>query len=220
MIEKLCDCGCGQVTPIAKMTNRKRGHIRGVQTCFISGHNQLKTKKRAGFPPGVLVDLEDDYLRLAYNWRLGTGGYVQANFKLNRRRHVVMLHRAITNCPSDKMVDHLNRDKLDNRRTNLRIVTALQNQHNRKASRNSESGHLNACRRGNKWYAQIAIDGRRIYGGSFATPQEASAAAARIRAEHGLAPPIVHDAPKPRGQGQDRRAAARASARTRAAVPV
>ncbi len=36
---KLCECGCGQVAPIAKKTNRKRGWVKGEPLRFIQGHN-------------------------------------------------------------------------------------------------------------------------------------------------------------------------------------
>ncbi len=36
---KLCECGCGQPTPIAKITRSERGQVKGVPIRFISGHN-------------------------------------------------------------------------------------------------------------------------------------------------------------------------------------
>jgi hypothetical protein len=40
------------------------------------------------------------------------------------------LHRLITGAPKGKVVDHINRDPLDNRRANLRIVTQVENERN------------------------------------------------------------------------------------------
>lgn len=38
MPEKLCECGCGQPTPLAKANCRKRGHKKGEPVRFVSGH--------------------------------------------------------------------------------------------------------------------------------------------------------------------------------------
>lgn len=42
--EKLCECGCGQSTSIAKQTNTKRGWIKDQPKRFISGHNSRARK--------------------------------------------------------------------------------------------------------------------------------------------------------------------------------
>lgn len=66
-----------------------------------------------------------------YHWRPQrhhTGRYYiygQVNNK------TIQLHRFITDCPADKVVDHINRDSLDNRRSNLRCVTVEENNNNR-----------------------------------------------------------------------------------------
>lgn len=38
---KLCECGCGRPAPIAKRSNRERGHVAGQPTRFIAGHNHF-----------------------------------------------------------------------------------------------------------------------------------------------------------------------------------
>jgi len=37
--EGLCECGCGRPAPIAKMTNTKKGHVKGQPVRFIRGHH-------------------------------------------------------------------------------------------------------------------------------------------------------------------------------------
>lgn len=59
-------------------------------------------------------------------------------------------------------IDHINRDKTDNRPSNLREVTKGQNQKNRPLQRNNTSGangvHLDP--RSGKWFALVKVDGR------------------------------------------------------------
>jgi hypothetical protein len=75
-------------------------------------------------------------------------------------------------------VDHINGDALDNRRENLREVTPLQNQHNKKAQSQVSHGYKGAIfdksNPGKPWMARIRIDGITRYLGIFATPEEAA----------------------------------------------
>lgn len=52
---RMCECGCGNPTPVATMTNRKWGHIQGEQIRFIRGHHQRK-------PLPVMSDLDTAWL--------------------------------------------------------------------------------------------------------------------------------------------------------------
>lgn len=77
--------------------------------------------------------------------------------------------------------DHINHDTLDNRDENLRTVTQAQNQHNRGANRNSASGLKGVywMKHDRKWIAQIRLDGKSKYLGSFDDPISAHAAYAK-----------------------------------------
>lgn len=52
-----------------------------------------------------------------------------------KKPKTIYLHRVLTSCPKDLVVDHINSDGLDNRRENIRVVTKSQNQHNRRRGR-------------------------------------------------------------------------------------
>lgn len=87
--------------------------------------------------------------------------------------------------PSD-MIDHINGKRADNRIANLREATAADNQHNRSKSKNNTSGFKGVTRIGSGWMAQIKINGKKHYLGTFTTPEGASVAyAAAANRMHG-----------------------------------
>lgn len=109
----------------------------------------------------ALVD-DEDYAELSqHRWYAQTtkGGFYAA-----RRDHngaFKYLHRVIMNEPEGMVVDHINGNTLDNRRSNLRICTQSQNTKNRIGYRKATaSGHkgITWCKDTNKWRAQLKID--------------------------------------------------------------
>jgi len=90
---------------------------------------------------------------------------------LNSKR----LHRIIMNCPDDKMIDHINLNKLDNRRENLRVCTHQQNQFNTTKRSDNTSGFKGVYfdKQNQKFRASISIDGKNKYLGLFDTAEDA-----------------------------------------------
>lgn len=82
-----------------------------------------------------------------------------------------------------KRLDHINRDRTDNRISNLREATGSQNGINRNINTNNTSGILGVCwdKGESKWMAKIQVRGRTINLGRF--DSLADAAVARDRAE-------------------------------------
>ena len=77
------------------------------------------------------VDTADYSLVSRYSWYYRDGYAVS---KINRRE--VRMHRMILNeTDPERLVDHVNRNRLDNRRANLRVYTPKQNANNRETSR-------------------------------------------------------------------------------------
>ena len=64
-------------------------------------------------------------------------------------------------------LDHINRDKLDNRIENLRVATNSQNMANKPSCHGKTSIYKGVCKRGDKWYAQIKYNGKVHHIGSF-----------------------------------------------------
>lgn len=73
---------------------------------------------------------------------------------------------------SDVFVDHKNRNTLDNRKDNLRLVTPSQSAANREVTwgNNRLQG---AYKQGTLWKSQISVNGKRIYLGLFRLEEQA-----------------------------------------------
>lgn len=90
---------------------------------------------------------KEDYNRLPSKLRLGTNGYIVLAVKEHKPLHRWVMK--VTD-PAD-IVDHINRDKMDNRKSMLRVVTHSDNSRNRSLSNNSSTGNngLNIVKKGN-----------------------------------------------------------------------
>jgi hypothetical protein len=99
-----------------------------------------------------------------------------------------LLHRIIMNPPQDKQIDHKNRNRLDNRRTNLRICTVSENQMNRGKTKSNTSGfkgvNLEKKRKKKRYRARITADKKVFYLGNFEKPDEAGAAYRKAARQH------------------------------------
>jgi hypothetical protein len=80
--------------------------------------------------------------------------------------------------PNNMVVDHINGNKLDNRRSNLRICTQAENQRNRGKQRNNVSGHKGVTwyARTSKWRVSIVLNKKHIHLGYFNLVSEAQKA--------------------------------------------
>ncbi len=101
----------------------------------------------------------------------------------------IFMHREIMKTPPGLVVDHINRNGLDNREDNLRNCTRLQNLQNRywHAGRSQFRG---VCPQGDKWMATVGYNGKTIYVGLF--EDEIEAAKARDRKAYELAGPFAY----------------------------
>lgn len=96
-------------------------------------------------------------------------------------RSTVFLHRVILsrvlNRPllSREHVDHKNNNSLDNRRSNLRLATPLQNAQNARIRKDNTSGYKGVFwdKHAQKWRARIRVNKRYKYLGCFDTPEDA-----------------------------------------------
>lgn len=86
------------------------------------------------------------------------------------------MHRLLLGVSKGEQVDHLNRDRLDNRRSNLRVASQLENVLNTGLPSNNTSGVKGVYRhpKNPKWIAQIKRARKIRYLGSFDTLEEAA----------------------------------------------
>lgn len=124
----------------------------------------------------VLVD-DEDFIRLnKYSWYQQNSGYATA--KINRKN--ILMHRLILHdhySEDKKYTDHINHNKLDNRKENLRVATKSQNAANQlKCKEITSSKYKGVCwHKGNKkWQANIKINNKVKYLGIYTNEVEAA----------------------------------------------
>lgn len=93
------------------------------------------------------------------------------------RGRKIYLHSVLMNHVDGNTVDHINQDKLDNQRNNLRVVSYAANLRNRTYP-NKSSGlkGVTWSKRDKRWKAQITIDYKNVHLGYFPTKEEAHSA--------------------------------------------
>ena len=182
-VKWLCRCGCNKLF-VASANNIKRG-ITNSCGCY-QRKRQFETHKKYNtftidgeIAKGTtsngtvfLVDAEDiDRIR-EYYWYENDQGYIVTCVGKNK---FVRLHRMIMNAFPEDIIDHKNRDKKDNRKSNLRLATKQLNGINRTASKTNHTGVKGVSRsaNGQKFVARICYNGKTLYLGTFPSIEEA-----------------------------------------------
>lgn len=133
-------------------------------------------------PDGMLFDEIDRALVESRTWHIGSRGYVRSTVRTEDRCYGLLLAREIMQAPYFMDVDHINGNKLDNRRQNLRIVTHAENLANRhgatKVSKTGVRGVVPHPRGG--YRAQCSIAHRTINLGRFTNLEDAR----QVRLQH------------------------------------
>lgn len=110
-------------------------------------------------------------------------GYAQICKKVNGKRIRDYVHRVVMGAGKGEIVDHINGNRLDNRRENLRIVSSSQNVANSKLSSRNTSNYRNVYWQSNrsKWFVQFVINRKKYFFGYYENAEEAYATALVIR---------------------------------------
>lgn len=137
----------------------------------------------------ALVDPEDFDWLSRWRWSLSTEGYaVRGEYGSGGRDVTVRMHRNILGLArgDPREGDHVNRDRLDNRRSNLRIVDRRLQKHNVSSHRGGTSRFRGVWwdSRERKWFAEAHVDGRKVLLGRYQDERQAADVARRFRLEH------------------------------------
>lgn len=94
---------------------------------------------------GMIIDAQDAWLLEEHTCSVRPNGYVLVKAKFNGQWHTMYLHHCIMGSPiwEGEEIDHINGNRQDNRRSNLRYVTHRQNILNREQLTEEAAQHLN-----------------------------------------------------------------------------
>ena len=136
------------------------------------------TMKEIPLTKGQVTLVDDDMFEYLdqWKWRYSASGYVSRSEWENGSTKNVLLHRVVCNTPEGMETDHINCNKLDNRKSNLRTCTRAQNAQNRPAPKNNASGFKGVSwfKRDKKWIAYIQCNGKKKNLGRYSSPEEAA----------------------------------------------
>ncbi len=117
----------------------------------------------------------DFFMVHSLKWYLGNNGYPSARSKITGK--IVLMHGALVPPIKGLHVDHINRDKLDNRQVNLHQVTVSENTRNSKDTKHSSQYRHVTVRPGVNITAQVG----NTHLGTFKTEEEAYDAACKFK---------------------------------------
>lgn len=119
----------------------------------------------------AIISPEDGGRVKEETWHLLKSGYAESGKR-------ILMHRFILQALEGSQIDHINGNKLDNRRSNLRFSTQAENMRNSSAQKNSTSKFkgVNWDTNQKKWTAQITINYKKHHLGVYTTEEEAARA--------------------------------------------
>lgn len=182
-----CKCSCGNPTELLiSGDSLKSGHTRScgcIHKDFYENNNSYDLSGDYGICTmydgnKFIFDIEDYDLIKKYNWHYVGRSYIGTT--IGEDHKTLMIHRLLMNVQDiswkDVVVDHINGNIYDNRKSNLRVVTQSQNEMNQKRSINNTSGVTGVYKHQDKWCAHIKVDWKNIFLGIYDKYDDAVAA--------------------------------------------
>jgi HNH endonuclease len=132
----------------------------------------------------AIVDAEDYQLLMRWKWQAQKSSNGKTYYATNGvsaakyGKASFHMHRIIMNSPGGLMVDHIDGDGLNNRKSNLRLATRQQNGCNRRGlPSNNTSGYIGVTHaRNTKWGFTMKVNGKNRFAGGFDSPEDAARA--------------------------------------------
>lgn len=127
----------------------------------------------------IVDDSDFEYLN-QWKWHTMKGYAARKDYSLGRSNPIyIYMHRLLADTPEGMITDHINGNKLDNRRGNLRQCTKSQNAMNVGVRKDNKSGykgvHKNNPKANSKlWKSEIKHNGKRVFLGYFNDPEVAA----------------------------------------------
>jgi hypothetical protein len=125
----------------------------------------------------VVFDKDDEEKVLSYAWHNNGKGYACAKTRSEGSRVTIQFHRLVMGFPASE-IDHINRDRLDNRKENLRECTRSDNIKNTAKRNNTTSKYRGVSTRKGKYQVVVRIDGKLKWVGQYDNEDEAGRIAA------------------------------------------
>ncbi len=170
-----CLCECGQETIV------QQGHLRGGHTKSCGKCNTFKSYGNVTIctvanGKQFVFDTEDLPLVKRYTWHICSSGYPSTYYK----GKTMKLHRLLLKPPKRKYVDHIDRNRLNNCRNNLRLCSTHENCFNQGIRSDNTTGFkgVHYDKNKNKLVVRIGLNGRRYTIGRFPPEQIKEAAKA------------------------------------------
>lgn len=122
-----------------------------------------------------LFDTEDLPLAESREWYCDKDGYLVSCYYYNGRRRFVRFHRIVIDAKPQQIVDHINGNRADNRKANLRCCSRAENGRNRKVCLGNKSGVTGVFydRERQKWSANIVFNSKRVFLGRYDNKDDA-----------------------------------------------